>query len=63
MSSIITIDNKDYEIDKLSQEAKSQIEMIINTDTKINELNRDLAICMTARNAYSQILNNLLENK
>jgi hypothetical protein len=48
---MITIDNKQYDLNTLSTEAKQQLEMLVATDNKIRELQRDLAISQTARNA------------
>jgi hypothetical protein len=60
----ITIDEKEYELDDLSQEAKAQLDSMLASDTKIAELQRDLAIVQTARNAYATALKELLpENK
>jgi len=58
---IIKIDNVDYDTDRLSDEAKAQIEMLLATDNKIRELQRDLAIAQTARIAYGKALNGVLE--
>ena len=60
MSKIILIDGKQYDAENFGPEIKSQIEMIVNADNKISELNRDLALCTTARNTYARILNDLL---
>jgi len=57
----IKIDNVDYDTDTLSDEAKAQIEMLLATDNKIRELQRDLAIAQTARNAYGKALTGVLE--
>lgn len=59
----ITIDEKEYELDDLSQEAKAQLESMLASDTKIAELQRDLAIVQTARNAYATALKELLPKK
>lgn len=56
----IKIDDKDYDIDQLSKEAKQQLEMLAATDAKLRELQRDLAITQTARNAYARALGELL---
>jgi len=56
----IKIDDKDYDLDALSAESKSQLEMIAVTDQKIRELQRDLAIAQTARNAYAKAAAELL---
>ena len=56
----ITIDEKDYELDDFSAEAKAQLESMFAADTKIAELQRDLAIAQTARNAYAIALKEVL---
>ena len=56
----IKIDDKDYDLDKLSTDAKQQLEMLAATDAKLGELQRDLAIAQTARNAYARALSELL---
>lgn len=56
----IKIDDKDYDLDMLSTEAKQQLEMLAATDAKLRELQRDLAIAQTARNAYARALSELL---
>ena len=57
---MITIDNKEYDPNSLATEAKQQLEMLVATDNKIRELQRDLAISQTARNAYAKALQVLL---
>ena len=52
----IRIDNTDYELDSLSNEAKAQLQMLQATDQEIARLNFQLAIAQTARSAYSQAL-------
>ncbi len=59
----ITIDDQDYEIDELSNEAKSSLEMLIATDQKIRELQRDMAIAQTARIAYARAAQQALPQK
>ena len=58
--SMITIDNNQYDLNTFSTEAKQQLEMLVATDNKIRELQRDLAISQTARNAYAKALEALL---
>lgn len=58
----VTIDGKEYEIESMSEEAKAQLASLQLTDRKIAELNTDLAIAQTARNAYAKALGELLEN-
>ena len=56
----ITIDNIEYDLDTLSNEAKSQLQMLQITDQEIVRLNAQLAIAQTARNAYSRALQEAL---
>jgi hypothetical protein len=51
--STITIDNKDYDLDSLSDDAKAQLQL---SDQEIARLNAQLAIVQTARVAYSNAL-------
>ena len=57
----IKIDDKEYDLDSISNEAKAQIEMLLATDNKIRELQRDLAIAQTARIAYGKALTSALD--
>jgi hypothetical protein len=57
---MITIDNKQYALNTFSTEAKQQLEMLVVTDNKIREIQRDLAISQMARNAYAKALEALL---
>ncbi len=52
----IKIDDKDYDFDSLSNEAKSQLQMINICDQELSRLNAQLAITQTARLAYSKAL-------
>jgi Family of unknown function (DUF6447) len=54
---IIKIDNKDYDTDHLSDEAKNQLANVQLTDQEIQRLQVRVAIAQTARNAYAQALN------
>ena len=54
---IIKIDNKDYDTDQLSDEAKNQLANVQLTDQEIQRLQVRVAIAQTARNAYAQALN------
>lgn len=56
----ITIDNKSYDLDSLSNDAKAQLEMMLATDAEIKRLQQNLAISQTARNAYARALSELL---
>jgi hypothetical protein len=52
----VTIDNKDYLIENLSDDAKSQLSSINVVDQKITSLQQEVAIMQTARNAYARAL-------
>ena len=54
--STITIDNPEYDLDSLSDDAKSQLQMLQFSDQEISRLNAQLAIVQTARMAYSKAL-------
>ena len=54
--STINIDNKDYDFDTLSEEAKNQLRMIQICDQEIGRLEAGVAITRTARGTYSQAL-------
>lgn len=56
----ITIDGKDYDTDKLSDDAKAQLVSLQLTDKEISRLKIQLAIAQTARNAYAKALQELL---
>lgn len=61
--STITINDKEYKLEDLSEEAKAQITSIQVVDQKMADLNTQLAIMQTARNAYAQALTALLPKK
>lgn len=58
--STVKIDNKDYDLDKMSTEAKEQLASLQYTDQEINRLKAQLALAQTARNAYAKALENAL---
>lgn len=49
----ITIDDKEYDTDSLSEDVKAQIASMRLADAEIQRLNIQLAIAQTARNAYA----------
>lgn len=59
----INIDDKEYDVDDLSENAKNQLNSIMVTDRKIKELQADLAIAQTARVSYARALNRELSGK
>jgi len=58
--STIKIDNKEYELDSLSNEAKAQLVSIQFVDGEINRLQGQMAAMQTARNTYAKALTSLL---
>ncbi len=59
----ITIDGKQYDTDKLSDEAKNQLASIQFVDRKIQELQAEIAALQTARNAYGRALSEMLNKE
>lgn len=57
---IIKIDDKDYELDTLSDEAKAQLTSIQFVDAEMQRVNAQTAVLQTARMAYSKALNEAL---
>jgi hypothetical protein len=56
----ITIDNKEYDLDKLSDEAKAQIVSIQFVDAELQRVNAQAAVLKTARVAYAKGLTDIL---
>ena len=56
----ITINDKEYILDDLSDAAKAQLGSLQLTDLEIVRLQQQLAIAQTARNAYAQAVNSEL---
>jgi hypothetical protein len=56
----ITIDEKEYDYDLLSQDAKNQLASLQFVDNEIQRLEAQMAVLQTARNAYSKALNDAL---
>lgn len=52
----VTIDDTDYLIDSLSDDAKAQFGSLNLVDRKLADLQQEIAIMQTARNAYAQAL-------
>lgn len=53
---MITIDGKQFDTEALSDDARAQIANIQLTDQKLIQLQQELAIVQTARNAYARAL-------
>ena len=56
----ITIDNIDYDLDTLSEEAKAQIVSLQFVDAELQRLQAKAAALQTARAAYARALSELL---
>ena len=56
----ITIDDKEYDLDTLSEEAKAQLISIQFVDQELQRINAQAAVLQTARVAYSRALNDAL---
>jgi len=52
----VTIDEKEYDIESLSEEAKNQIISMRIADQEIVTLKQKIAMAQTARNAYAVAL-------
>jgi len=57
---LISIDDKDYLLNELSDEAKAEIKSLQFCESEIVRLNAQLAVVATARNAYRKALAELL---
>jgi hypothetical protein len=53
----VTIDNIEYALDSLSEEAKAQFTSLQFVDQKLAQLNAEAAVYQTARNGYANALN------
>jgi len=56
----VTVDGRDFDLGKLSGEARQQAMNINMVDQEIRRLQVQLAICQTARNAYAAALQQAL---
>jgi hypothetical protein len=56
----IKIDDKEYDLDKISNEAKAQLSSIQFVDGELARLQAKAAALQTARNAYAKALGELL---
>jgi hypothetical protein len=56
----ITIDNKEYDLDTLSEEAKGQLTNVQFVDQELARLQAQIAVLQTARIAYAKALNDAL---
>lgn len=56
----VTIDGKEYDSEALSDEAKNHIQNVQYCEQKMVDLQRELVVIQTARNAYAQALQRAL---
>ena len=56
----IKIDDKEYDLDKISNEAKAQLASIQFVDGELARLQAKAAALQTARNAYAKALGEIL---
>ena len=59
----IKIDEKEYDLDTLSDEAKAQLGMLQFVDAELQRLQAQTAVLQTARVAYAKALNEALAAK
>ncbi len=59
---LVKVDGQDYDFEQMSADAKAQFASVQAADAKLNELRRDTAITVTARNMYMQALKKELVN-
>ena len=57
---IIKIDDKDYDTDTFSEEAKAQLQSLQFVDQELAKLQAQAAVLQTARIAYTKALNDAL---
>ena len=57
---IIKIDDKDYELETLSDEAKNQLVSLQFVDAELQRVNAQAAVLQTARLAYANALKQAL---
>lgn len=56
----VKIDDKEYEVDDMSDELKSELGMLADVDRRLRENDSEKAILQTAKNAYSRRVEQLL---
>ncbi len=59
----ITIDEKEYETDDMSDDAQAQLQSLQFVDGEITRNQMKAAVLQTARNAYAQALQAALEEE
>ena len=59
----IKIDDKEYDLDQLPDEAKAQLASLQFVDSELQRLNNQAAVLQTARASYAKALNEILATK
>ena len=57
----IQINDKEYDSDALSDDAKQQLSSLVFVQNEIKRLNSELAVYKTAQNSYSAALSKAIE--
>ena len=52
----VSIDGVAYDTDTMSQECRQQLEMLVMTEQKIRQMQAEIAMLQTARQAYATAL-------
>jgi hypothetical protein len=52
----VSIDGVEYDTDTMSQESRQQLDMLVMTEQKIRQLQAEVAMMQTARQAYANAL-------
>ena len=52
----VSIDGVEYDTDTMSQESRQQLDMLVMTEQKIRQLQAEVAMVQTARQAYAAAL-------
>lgn len=56
MAQTINIDGKEYDVESLNDTAKNQVMNLRVADSKLAQLQQEIALVQTARNTYAQVL-------
>ena len=57
----ITINDKEYDLDSLSDDAKRNLASLQFTQSELKRLEAQIAVCKTAELAYGKALNELID--
>mgnify|MGYP001502208008 CR=1 FL=1 len=60
---LIKIDNKEYDSDSLSEDAKKQLASLLFVQNEIKKLNSEIAVYKTAEISYSFALSKAIEDQ